>query len=218
MAKNKHKMRVNPYATVVAEFEEAVAHYAGADYAVAVDTCTDAIFLSLMYIQTVGWKAKNTTLSFPTQTYCSVINAAIHAGFKRIHLTDEDWQGSYELKPTGIIDSALEFHRDMYYPGTLRCLSFQYRKHIPIGRGGMILTSDKDASEWLRLARFNGRPPRPLDDKDAEPRFPGWLCHMEPERAARGLSFMMHAPAHFPTLFVDYPPLHEMDCYKPYLV
>jgi hypothetical protein len=212
-------MRVNPYATVVAEFEEAVAAYAGAPYAVAVDTCTDAIFLSLSCLRYVSaWDERRSTLSFPTNTYCSVINAALHAGFRRIHLTDEDWSGSYELKPTGIIDSALQFYRGMYKSGTYRCLSFQYRKHIPIGRGGMILTDDLKAADWFRLARFNGRPARPLDDKDAEPKFPGWLCHMEPERAARGLSFMMHAKCNYPDLQVDYPPLHEMDCYKPYLV
>lgn len=211
-------LQVNPYATVVAEFEEAVAHYAGSNYAIAVDTCTDAIFLSLKYLQTINWTPKKTTISIPSQTYCSVLNAIIHAGFNRIHLTDEKWPGAYELKPTGVIDSALQFYRGMYQPGTLRCLSFQYRKHIPIGRGGMILTNDYNTQLWLRLARFNGRPARPLDDKDAEPRFPGWLCHMEPERAARGLSFMMHAKDYYPNLEVAYPPLHEMECYKPYLV
>jgi dTDP-4-amino-4,6-dideoxygalactose transaminase len=45
----------------------------------------------------------------------------------------------------------------MYEPGTLHTLSFHRRKHLAIGRGGMILTDDAEAAKWLRLARYDTR-------------------------------------------------------------
>lgn len=203
-------LKINPYATVVKEFEQAVADYAGSRYAIAVDTCTDAIFLCLKMLGAEH-------VSIPKKTYCSVPNAIIHAGAK-ITFTDEEWQGEYEIKPWGIIDSALRFRKKMYKKGTYRCQSFQYRKHIPIGRGGVILTDSLASAEWLRLARFNGRPERPLDDDEAQPKFIGWLCHMEPERAARGLNFMMHAKDEYPDLIVEYPDLSRMSVYQPHTI
>lgn len=203
-------LQVNPYATVVKEFEQAVADYAGSRYAVAVDTCTDAIFLCCKLLG-----VEHATI--PKRTYCSVPNAIIHAGAS-LSFSSEAWQGEYEIKPWRIIDSALRFKRGMYQKNTLRCQSFQYRKHLPIGKGGIILTDSLSSAEWLRLARFNGRPERPLDDDDAEPRFIGWLCYMDPERAARGLTFMMHAKDEYEDLIVEYPDLSKMSVYQRYTV
>ena len=31
------------------------------------------------------------------------------------------------------------------------------KKKIPIGRGGAILTNDKKAYQWLKMARYDGR-------------------------------------------------------------
>ena len=45
----------------------------------------------------------------------------------------------------------------MYVPGTFACLSFDIRKHLGIGRGGMILTDDPWAARRFRLARFHRR-------------------------------------------------------------
>lgn len=46
-------MSVNPY-KIVSDFEQAIAEYAGSKYAVAVESCTAAIFLSLMYVHNNG--------------------------------------------------------------------------------------------------------------------------------------------------------------------
>jgi dTDP-4-amino-4,6-dideoxygalactose transaminase len=74
----------------------------------------------------------------------------------------------------------------MYTPGFFYCLSFHYSKHIPIGRGGMILTDDKKAVNWFRVMRNDGRReiPKELDDV----KLMGWNFYMTPEQAARGLS------------------------------
>jgi dTDP-4-amino-4,6-dideoxygalactose transaminase len=73
----------------------------------------------------------------------------------------------------------------MYTSGTFYCLSFHYKKHLPIGRGGMILTNDKKAVEWLKMARFDGRREIPLSEDNATIR--GWNMYLTPEQAARGL-------------------------------
>ncbi|MES2790048.1 MAG: DegT/DnrJ/EryC1/StrS family aminotransferase [Planctomycetota bacterium] len=199
----------NPY-SIVEDFESAVADYAGSRYAIAVDTCTAALFLCCKYCQ-----VERDVTTLPSRTYCSVPNAIIHAG-GQVRFQDHDWHGEYELQPWKIVDSALRFRRGMYLPGTFRCLSFQYRKHLPIGRGGMILTDDAQAADWFRLARFNGRRPVPLTH-DA-PVMVGWLLYMEPERAARGLALMMNVRDAYPDLCNDYPPLHEMEVYRPYAI
>ena len=66
------------------------------------------------------------------------------------------------------------------------CLSFHYAKHIPIGRGGMILTDSKKARDWFRIMRNDGRKEIPKE-KDFV-RMLGFNAYMTPEQAARGLS------------------------------
>ena len=66
----------NPY-EVVRMFEEEVANYTGAIHAVAVDNCTDALFLCCLYKQ-----VKEVTI--PDRTYLSVPQSIIQAGGKII--------------------------------------------------------------------------------------------------------------------------------------
>jgi dTDP-4-amino-4,6-dideoxygalactose transaminase len=165
-----------PY-KVVAEFERAMAEYAGSKYAVAVESCSAAIFLSCLY-------RKVEEVEIPARTYPSVPCAIIHAG-GRVRFSDELWQGMYELKPYQIWDGALRIRRGMY-AGGLHCLSFHAKKLLPIGRGGMILTNNPQADQWLRLARFDGREETDLS-RQAEFSMLGWNMYMQPEQAARGL-------------------------------
>jgi dTDP-4-amino-4,6-dideoxygalactose transaminase len=169
---------MNPY-KIVAQFEETIAEYCGSKYAVAVESCTAAIFLSLMYTNVEG-----VTISIPKRTYPSVPASIIHAGAK-VDFIDEGWSGEYELFPTDIWDSALRFKRGMYHGG-LQCLSFHAKKLLPIGRGGMILTDDEEAYKWLKLARFDGRNEGvPLSEDNFQ--MLGYNAYMTPEQAARGL-------------------------------
>ena len=171
---------MNPY-NIVEEFEKSVAQYAKAPYAVAVDSCTNALLLAMKY-----YNVKEVHL--PKKTYVGVAYSVLHAGGKII-FDDYEWKGAYQLKPYPIWDSARRFKKKMYIPGTLYCLSFHWVKHIPIGRGGMILTDNLNAVEWLKKARFDGRTEgmAPTDDTfDAM----GYHFYMTPEQAARGLVFM----------------------------
>ncbi len=166
---------------ITKKFEERIAEYAGSKYAVSVDSCCNAIFLCCKYLSVK-------TVEIPSITYpgvaCSIINAGGNIKFRNY-----SWSGAYELAPYKIIDGALRFKRGMY-KGGLHCLSFHSKKHIPIGRGGMILTDDFDAYWWLKKARFDGRSELPLAEDNIS--MVGWNMYMTPEQAARGLVLFNH--------------------------
>lgn len=179
---------------VVRDFEVAVADYAGARFGVAVDSCTSAIFLSLM------WRKHRRELpgiiDVPKRTYPSVPMAVVHTGSK-IRWTNEDWRGCYHLSPSGIVDAAKRFRCDMFvvskkrcqHDNLMMCMSFHAKKLLPVGRGGMILTDDLDAARWLRMARFDGRAECPLSMQEDWPVI-GWNMYLSPDSAARGLWLM----------------------------
>jgi len=172
---------INPYA-VVGDFEQRVSDWAGAKYGVATDSCTSAIFLSLQWRKYEGCDIVNVLI--PAHTYPSVPCSLIHSGFKPIFDKFKKWEGEYELFRLNIWDAALRFKKGMYHGG-LQCLSFHIKKHLPIGRGGLILTDDINARDWLRKARFDGRNPVPLLEDDFT--MLGYNCYMTPEQAARGI-------------------------------
>ena len=115
----------NPY-KIVKMFEEEVAHYTGASWAVSTDSCTDALLLCCEYL-----KVKKVTI--PAQTYLSVPQSIIHAG-GTVEFEDIEWKGVYQLKPYPIYDAAKRFTSDMYIPGSYMCLSFHIKKHLKIGK------------------------------------------------------------------------------------
>jgi dTDP-4-amino-4,6-dideoxygalactose transaminase len=185
---------------VVEMFEEAMAEYAGARYGVAMDSCSSAIALCCQYVGV-------DEVTIPARTYISVPAAIIRAG-GTVKFVDVEWTGAYRLEPTPIVDSALRMRRGMY-EGGLHCVSFHMRKHIKIGRGGMVLTDDADAAEWLRKARFDGRTgsiPFMQDQVDML----GWNCYMLPEHAARGLQLLEALTEEPPDLTPDYPDLSKL--------
>ena len=72
------------------------------------------------------------------------------------------------------------------------CLSFHGKKVLPIGRGGMILTDSKEARDWFKLARFDGRHEQSLSGDTLA--MAGWNMFMTPEQAARGLELLQWLP------------------------
>ena len=169
-------------------FENKIAEYAGSKYAIAVDSCTDAIFLSLKYLKATE------TITFPSRTYVSAPMAAVLAGCN-VKFKDYEWSGIYYLDPYPVIDSAVRFTKGMYEKGHLQCLSFQIKKRLPIGKGGIILTDDDQANMWLRVASFEGRHLNQSYDKD-EFEMIGWNMYMTPEDAARGILLFDNLPDH----------------------
>lgn len=190
-------MRHNPY-KIVTMFEETVADYCGAPYAVAIDSCTNAIFLALRYTHNKMYGPSHypTTMpkvTIPARTYLSVPQSCYHAGYQ-VEFEDVDWSGAYQIKPTSVWDSAKRLTSGMYQPGTLMCLSFHIKKLLGLGKGGMILTDNKDAVEYLKCARYEGR--HEVNYKDDDITSFGWNMYMCPSVAARGLMLMQNYPEH----------------------
>ena len=172
---------------VVDMFEEKVAEYTGAPFAVATDSCTSSLLLSCIY-------NKVEKVKIPSNTYVSVPNSIFHAGGE-VEFEHMEWRGMYQLKPYPIYDSAKRFTSDMYIPGTFICLSFHMKKTLPIGRGGMILTDNEEAVRWFKKARHDGRTEGvPLPEEWFN--MVGWNCYMTPEQAARGIQLLSMYPKH----------------------
>ena len=209
----------NPH-QITADFEDALCQYTGAKYAVAVDNCSNALFLALKY---EGIEGK--TIVIPKHTYPSVPCEIIHAGGK-VKFTDEffackgkNLKGSYHLSPTRTWDCALRFTSGMYDIGnTFQCLSFTGPyKHLKLGKGGAILTDDLQACLWFKRARFSGR--REISYHDDNFDMLGWNFYMMPEIAARGLLLMNQfynldgTPRHNEDLEIPYPDLSKYPIY-----
>lgn len=174
---------------VVEAFEQMVAEYAGSKYAVAVDSCTNAMFLCLKYLGAEG------EIEIPKKTYLSVPQLIIHSGCKPKFI-DLEWKGVYQLNPYPVVDSATRFTKDMYIKGTYQCLSFHIRKILPIAKGGMVLTDDQNAYNWLKEAEYEGRNRRVPHDEMPEPTICGWNMYMPPEQAAKGIELFKKTNTH----------------------
>jgi|TARA_R110002049_G_scaffold8512_1_gene46156 dTDP-4-amino-4,6-dideoxygalactose transaminase len=201
---------------VTEEFEEELAKYTGAKFAVTVDNMSNGLFLALMYEKVQGKE-----ITIPSRTYPSVPCEIIHAGakvkFKPIK--EKTLTGAYQLKPTNVWDAALTFTADMYKTGTHMCVSFTGPyKHFKLSKGGAILTDSLDAYHWFKRARYSGRRECSYHDDNLD--MLGWNFYMMPELAARGLLLMNQfyntdgTKKHNEDLTLPYPDLSKFDIYK----
>jgi dTDP-4-amino-4,6-dideoxygalactose transaminase len=200
---------MHPY-DIVAELEKRVAEYAGAPFAVAVDSCTNAILLSLKYF---FHESGVVPVGLPCRTYVGVAYAVKNAG-SYCTFKDYTWSGAYQLEGTPVIDSARRFRKGMYVPGSLYCLSAHWGKHLKIGRGGFILTDNPDAYRALQKMRFDGRTAKVAPAFDHF-ELPGFHCYQLPEEAARGLMLMNYMPDHNDDLpWDEYPDLSKFEVFR----
>lgn len=206
---------------VTEEFEEKLADYTGARFAVTLDNMSNGLFLSLYYEHVV----KNRTddvIKIPSRTYPSVPCEIIHAGLKvEFELVKGTTiKGAYQLKGSNVWDSALSFTADMYKPNTHMCVSFTGPyKHFKLSKGGAILTDDVDAYRWFKRARYSGR--REVSYHEDNLDMLGWNFYMMPELAARGLLLMGQFyeigtgnKKHNEDLELPYPDLSKFEIYK----
>lgn len=193
---------------VVRDFEQALSEYTGAPYVRCVDSCSNALLICL----TIAKKNHNTkTVRIPSRTYPSVPCAIIRAGF-RVEFTDEKWVGAYRLNPFSLWDCAKRLKRGMYDWGT-QCISFHGKKHLPIGRGGAILTSNIGVAEIATWMRFDGRP-EGQSLATCKLKGVGYNCYMTPEQAARGLELLQFAKDEYSEEYEDYQDLSKYEFYK----
>ena len=174
---------------VVDDFEKAMAKYAGSKYACAVDSCTNALLLCCDYFE-----VKKVTI--PEHTYVSVPQVIIRVGGK-VKFEKINWQsaGLYQLKPYPIWDAARLCTSDMHTENQFECLSLHWGKTFNLGQGGVILHDNKEAQEWFKKARWDGRTAG-VKPKDDEISFIGWHCMMSPRDAADALVRLHFLPKH----------------------
>lgn len=191
----------------VKKFEQSIAEYFGAPFAVAVDCCTHGIELCLR-------QQGITHYTVPKRTYISVPFLANKIGIE-FDWRDEDWEDYYILGGTNIIDAAVLWQKDSYVPKTFMCLSFQFRKHLSLGRGGMILTDNEEAAKELKKMSYDGRiPDIPWREQDIMTF--GYHYYMTPETAELGLQKLPKAISEKPVKWkvTDWPDLTKMSVFK----
>jgi len=194
--------------STVYQFEQTIANFYGAPYAIAVDSCTHAIELCMRY-------ERFDRAVVPTHTYLSVPLIMKKIGGIEWKWDDSTWSNFYYIKETNIIDAAVYWKKDSYIPNTYFCLSFQQRKHLSLGRGGMILTDNPTAHSYLKKMSCDGRDfYRPWRDQDID--VMGYHYYMTPEKASEGLEKFQTA-VNAPTLkwcSLDYPYLPSLTVFK----
>ena len=191
----------------ITEFEIEIAKLYGAPHAIAVDCCTHAIELCLRHLD-----VKHYTV--PKRTYISVPFLANKLNIS-FDWRDENWQDYYYLGGTNIIDAAVLWKKDSYIPNTFMCVSFQYRKHLSLGRGGIILTDSEKDAIILKKMSYDGRlPDIPWREQNIDTI--GYHYYMTPETAKLGLSKLPEAIRTEPKQWVvtDWPDLTKMEIFK----
>jgi dTDP-4-amino-4,6-dideoxygalactose transaminase len=95
------------------------------------------------------------------------------------------------------------------------CLSFQFQKHLSLGRGGMILTDNKEAAIELKKMSYDGRLPN-VPWRNQNITTVGYHYYMTPEIAQNGLDKLEEAKNTKPKNWVleDWPDLTKMEIFK----
>jgi len=131
-------------------FEEKIARFFGSYHAIAVDSCTHGIELCLRYNNV-------DKILVPKRTYISIPFLSKKLNID-LEWKDKNWIDYYYLTPN-IIDAAVLWKKNSYIPDTFMCISFQYQKHLSLGRGGVILTDNTAAARDLKKMSYDGRLP-----------------------------------------------------------
>lgn len=191
----------------VFEFESIVSKWFGAKYGIAVDSCTHGIELCLRHI---GIEE----VEVPKRTYLSIpfLSNKLNVPLK---WKDEDWRDYYEIGNSGVYDAAVLWRENSYIPSTMMCLSFQFQKHLSLGRGGMILLDDEDSYKSLRKMVYDGREPNiPWRDQNIDTI--GYHYYMTPETAELGIKKFKDAVNETPRKWKldDWPDLTQLEVFK----
>jgi dTDP-4-amino-4,6-dideoxygalactose transaminase len=192
---------------VVKEFESKIADFFGAPYAVAVDCCTHGIELCLRYKEVQK-------MIVPVQTYISVPLLAKKLNIE-LEWKEEKWQDYYYIGETNIIDAAVLWKKNSYIKNTFMCVSFQFRKHLSLGRGGVILCDNLEDYNNLKKMSYDGRVPDiPWASQNISTM--GYHYYMTPETAQKGLKKLENAIFNEPKQWTinDWPDLRKMEIFK----
>ena len=191
---------------VISEFETQIADFFGSPYAVAVDCCTHGLELCL--------KLENSKkIIVPKHTYLSVPMLANKLNIE-LQWKNEDWQDYYYIT-NKTIDAAVLWKKNSYISNTYMCVSFQFRKHLSLGRGGIILLDDEEATKKLKKMSYDGRIPNiPWAQQDIDSM--GYHYYMTPETAELGIKKLPDAITRTPKQWTinDWPDLTKMTFFR----
>ncbi len=151
-------------------------------------------------------------MSTPIRTYISVPLLS-----KKLDIQHQwrnyEWKDYYYIT-NNIIDAAVLWKEKSYIPETFMCLSFQFQKPLSLGRGGMILTDNKEASLELKKMSYDGRlPDKPWMEQNIDTM--GYHYYMTPETAEEGIwKFHDSLFKKKKWSFKDYPDLTKMKIFN----
>jgi len=198
---------------VVTKFERRIAEFFGAPYAVAVDSCTHGLELCLRL-------KKADYINVPKRTYLSVPFLANKLGIELKWRECDEWLHPYGNREYysiywNIFDAAVLWRKNSYLKGSFMCLSFQYQKHLSLGRGGMILCDNEQDAIQLKKMSYDGRLPNiPWRDQNIDT--VGYHYYCTPETAQLGLDKLLLAIATKPRQWrtTDWPDLTTMKVFQ----
>jgi len=149
----------------------------------------------------------------PTRTYLSIAFLAKKLGIP-LEWSSEEWTDYYEIADK-IYDAAVLWKRDSYVPGTMMSISFQFQKHLSLGRGGMILLDDKESHDALIHMSYDGRD-RDTPWRDQNIKTYGYHYYMTPETALLGIERLEDAINRKPKQWVisDWPDISLMEVFR----
>jgi dTDP-4-amino-4,6-dideoxygalactose transaminase len=187
----------------IKKFEDSLAEFTGAPYAVMTDCCTHAIELCLRYN-----RVREVVMT--PYTYLSIPMTMHKLGIK-YYYREEEWTGEYRFHGTRIWDSARRLESGMYRPGTMQCLSFGHNKPLAIGHGGAILLDDKIAYETILRQRYDGRDLTVAPWQDQKTFHVGYHYKPSIEDAVQGVALLQGVKEHNPKpVYVPYPDLRNI--------
>lgn len=191
----------------VCKFENLIGNFFGSKYAVAVDCATHAIELCLR-LESPRY------VSCPARTYISVPMTFIKLGIPW-EFEENIWEDYYYIKNTNIIDAAVTWKEGSYVIGYKMCLSFQYKKHLSLGRGGMILLDDRKDYEKLKKMSYDGRV-NGIPWAEQEIDTLGYHYYMTPETAEQGIEKFHQVKDSVPKKWShnDYPDLKKFPIFN----
>lgn len=193
----------------ILKFEQALAEFTGAPYAVMTDCCTHALELCFRY-------DKTTTCTFTPFTYLSIPMLMHKLGISYSYYPDhlehrQQWIGEYKFEFTRIWDSARRLEKNMYRPGQMQCLSFGHGKPLHIGRGGAILLDDRKAYDAIIRMRYDGRDLSIAPWQNQKNFQIGYHYKPTPEEAVQGLALLEGLREDCPPpRYVAYPDLRQI--------
>ena len=190
----------------VGNFERAIADFFGSPFAVAVDSCTHGVELALRYNNAQ-------TISVPNRTYLSIPFLSYKLDID-LEWRDEEWVDYYYITEN-VIDAAVLWKPNSYIPNTFMGISFQYQKHLSLGRGGVLLMDNEEAAKQIKKMSYDGRLPNiPWREQNIDT--VGYHYYMTPEVAQMGLDKLPKAIETTPRQWVvtDWPDLTKMDIFN----